>query len=241
MNQMLCPAQAPLNSGSKLQMDFNVDGNFPHCLGAIDGKHVAITCPQKGGSLFYNYKGWHSVILMDAVGADYKFIWYDVGTNGAASDSQIFKDLYDAIQDGSLNMPPPDCLPNYDTPKPYYFNPDDAFALKTRLMKPHANQNLTWDQRVFNYRLSRARRVVENAFGILAQRCGCLLGTMHQAPETVAIIIRAAVSLHYLLRIKNCISPRVINREDNLQSGFLRRIANMHDMEQHMRGSADIQ
>ena len=43
---------------------------FPHCLGTINGKHVAITCPKNGGSMFYNYKGWHSVILMAAVDAD---------------------------------------------------------------------------------------------------------------------------------------------------------------------------
>ena len=69
---------------------------------------------------------------MAAVDADFKFIWYEVGTNGSASDSQIFKecDFYDAIHDGSLNMPEPECLPNDDTPKPYYFISYDAFALK---------------------------------------------------------------------------------------------------------------
>ena len=86
-------------------------------------------------------------------------------------------------------MPEPECLPNDETPKPYYFISDDAFALKTWLMKPHSSRDLTWVQRVFNYRLSRARRIVENAFGILAQRFGCLLGTMRQAPQTVAVII----------------------------------------------------
>ena len=82
-------------------------------------------------------------------------------------------------------------------------------------MKPYAHRDQTWDQRIFNYRLSRARRIVENAFGILAQRFGCLLGTMRQAPETVAVIMRAAVCLHNLLRIR-CprISPGIIDCED---------------------------
>ena len=63
-----------------------------HALGAIDGKHVIIKCPKKEGSLYHDYKGFHSIILMALVGANYEFLWVDVGANGSASDCQVFND-----------------------------------------------------------------------------------------------------------------------------------------------------
>jgi len=56
--------------------------------------------------------------------------------------------------------------------------------------------------------LSRARRVVEIAFGILGMRFQCLLDCMKQTPATVDSIIMACVKLHKLLRNRIPVSPR---------------------------------
>lgn len=44
------------NDWLKVSNEFNAKWNFPNCLGAIDGKHIPIKCPQNAGSLFFNYQ-----------------------------------------------------------------------------------------------------------------------------------------------------------------------------------------
>ncbi|CAH2000985.1 unnamed protein product [Acanthoscelides obtectus] len=60
--------------------------NFPHCLGAIDGKHIDIIPPSGSGSYFYNYKGRHSMVLLVTVDARYQIIMCSFGVNGMISD-----------------------------------------------------------------------------------------------------------------------------------------------------------
>ena len=70
-------------------------------------------------------------------------------------------------------------------------------------MKPLPLRNMTDSQHVFNYWLSRARRVVENVFGITVNRFRCLLTTMPQQPDRVATIALSCCVLHNLL----CLRP----------------------------------
>jgi hypothetical protein len=56
--------------------------NFHNTIGALDGKHIAIRCPSKAGSMYFNYKGFHSIIMLALVDADYKFMYVDIGANG---------------------------------------------------------------------------------------------------------------------------------------------------------------
>jgi hypothetical protein len=78
---------------------------------------------------------------------------------------------------------------------------DDAFPLRTNLLKTYSSVNLTLKQRVFNYRLSRARRVVENSFGILASRFRVFGRPIEVKVRTVDFIMKASCVLHNWLRI----------------------------------------
>ena len=127
--------------------------NFPHCLGAIDGKHVLIQAPSNSGSSFFNYKGTHSIVLLAVVDANYKFIYVDVGNYGRQSDGGTFSrsSLATAMEKGTLSLPLPSLLLN-DIEAPYVFVGDEAFPLKKNLMRPYPGRNLPEDQAIFNYR-----------------------------------------------------------------------------------------
>lgn len=168
----------------------------------MDGKHVRITCPQLGGSHYFNYKSYNSIILLALVDANYKFLYIDVGTNGRIGDAGVYtkSKLRECLMDRSiLNIPDSKQLPNTNITTPFVVLADDAFPLSYNVMKPYSLKNITKEEKIFNYRLSRGRRMVESSFGILASRFRVFLTAINLAPKKVTAVILAACTLHNLL------------------------------------------
>ena len=149
----------------KIASEFERKWNFPHCIAAIDGKHIIMQRPYRSGSYFINYKKTFSK-FMGGCNANYEFILVDVGDTGRNSDLGVL-----ANKTNSLNIPGSEEIPHTGMAFPYVLVADEAFPLKTNIMKPYPQEILQIKERIFNYRLSRARRIIENSFGILAARC----------------------------------------------------------------------
>ncbi|XP_046853041.1 uncharacterized protein LOC124446249 [Xenia sp. Carnegie-2017] len=178
------------NDWRKVADGFHKQWNYPCCVGAIDGKHIAIQQPPHSGSEYFNYKHYFSVLLLALVDANYKFLFVDVGATGRAGDAGVFKNssLKKALDDNCLQLPQAQAIEGIQTKICYHIIGDDAFPLRTDIMKPYPHRYLDKPKQIFNYRLSRARRVVENAFGILANRFRVFLTTIKLDPEKVVDI-----------------------------------------------------
>ena len=133
---------------------------------------MVMFAPAGSGSSSCNYKKTHSIVLLGVCDAKYKFILVDIGDSSRQTDGSVYhySHLGFAIEDKKLNIPKNSQIRHTNRVLPYVFVGDDAFGLKRHMMKPYPFANLSVDKHIFNYTLSRARRVIENTFGIAASR-----------------------------------------------------------------------
>ena len=133
---------------------------------------------------------------MGIANANYELIYVHFGTNGRVSDGGVIEhtDFYERLTSGRLNLPPP------SNGLPFVFVSNEAFALRGNLLKPYNVKMLDDRRRIFNYRLSRARRIIENVFGILVNRFGVLRAKINLKPDSIEDVVFACCVLHNFLR-----------------------------------------
>ena len=143
-NRMAAVYMAVPNNANEWRVqwaNFWAKWQFPHCLGALDGKHILIRAPRNSGWLFYNYKNLFSVVLTVLVDAYLQFICIDAGAHGRNSDGGIFSNssLGKGILHDQLHFPAD--APLLDAPEfgpmPYVIVGDEAFPLNKCIMRPY--------------------------------------------------------------------------------------------------------
>jgi hypothetical protein len=119
--------------------DFWTKWGFPNCSGSIDGKHIRINAPAHSGSMFRNYKCFFSIVLQAVVDANYRFLAVDMGAYGKESDGGIFShsNLSQQLENGALNANQEKVLPGSNIALPHFLVGDEAYPLKTYLMRPY--------------------------------------------------------------------------------------------------------
>lgn len=80
------------------------------------------------------------------------------------------------------------------------FVADEVYPLLTNIMRPFTRKSLTRERRIYNYRHSRARRIVECAFGMLAKKFRIFESAMLVGPDKATIITQACCLLHNMVR-----------------------------------------
>ncbi|GFX28075.1 DDE Tnp4 domain-containing protein [Trichonephila clavipes] len=146
---------------SKIAQDYKDKSNMPNCIGCADGKHCRIQRPPNAGSLFYNYKDFHSIVLLADADAYACFTMIEVGAYGKDNDSSIFtqSEMGKAYNAKQLNIPQRGfSLPGSAHRTEMYIVGDEAFPLQKNLRRPFPRRNLDFSKRNFNFTQSRARK-----------------------------------------------------------------------------------
>ena len=98
------------------------------------------------------------------------------------------------MEDFESTLPKPASFEGSGTEMPFVIVGDEAYPLKTYLMK-----DLSCEERVFNYRLSRARRCVECAFGILTAKWRLFNKAIETNVNKAERIVRCICLLHNII------------------------------------------
>ena len=136
----------------KISEGFHQLWNFPHCLGAIDGKHIVMQAPVNSGFNFYYYKGTFNIILLAVCDAQCCFAFLNIESTGRQSNEGVLANsaFGQSLEHDSLSLPCPKPLPGQSCSGPYYFVGESAFPLKTYTLSPFPGRFLPEDKQIFN-------------------------------------------------------------------------------------------
>ena len=158
----LKPGKSQLTSFSK-----DVTSSTP--FGVLYGKNMAIKKPPQAGCSYFNYKDYYHTIpsyggcrLLVCL----DWAWSRLSYAQILGDSELFSALQ---EEEATGLPHP------------------ALWLQAVMTTKTLHVGMTRKERIFKHSISMIRRVLENAFGVIANRFRCLLRTQEQKPNIARI------------------------------------------------------
>ena len=111
MSEQYVPLPRTSDDWKSIAKEFENIWNLTHCIGVIDEKHVSVKSPLNSGLLYYNYKGFFSMILMAICNACYIFSLVDIGRFGSNNDSGVFRNspMRKAFFNDEMSLPVAEC------------------------------------------------------------------------------------------------------------------------------------
>lgn len=156
-------------------------------VGAIDGCHVRIKPPSVHRLDYLNYKGFYSINMQGLCDHTGRFLDVFVGYPGSVHDTRILKNSFFYL---ARRYPP----------NGYFILGDGGYpCLETpvSLITPYREPVNGQLQRKFNYHQSKARSIVERAFGIMKTRWrSTLFRALEVKPTFAPQVIASCAFLH---------------------------------------------
>eukprot|EP01018_Ginkgo_biloba_P031772 Gb_40842 [translate_table: standard] len=179
---------------------FRVKQGFPNCCGAIDATHVKLELPYNESSIdWYNREHNYSMLVQAVVDSNMRFLDICTGWPGSLNDAGLLRNssFYRLCEEGERLNGAPISIGGFDMRE--YIIGDSGYPLLPWLIVPFSGE-LTDEQRLFNYKLSYTRSIVDRAFGKL-RNTWRLLQTKIKKPnmEMLPRTILACCILHNML------------------------------------------
>ncbi|KAH7961088.1 hypothetical protein HPB52_001893 [Rhipicephalus sanguineus] len=179
----------PLTEEEKQQTSvcFEAIAGFPNVLGAMDGTHIRTRCPNKKvKASFVDRHDTPTYTLQGICNADRLFLDVFCGPPGHCHDSNVYELSFVSAK-----------LPVICEAGRFHIIADAAYPLREYIMTPYRDHgHMTVEEKRFNYRLSRTRVRIENAFGVLKSRFRQLLYLEFHTPERSTKFMLACCVLH---------------------------------------------
>ncbi|XP_057807980.1 protein ALP1-like [Salvia miltiorrhiza] len=179
---------------------------FKGCLGALDGTYINVQVNNVDKPRYRTRKGQISTNTLAVCDRDMKFVYVLPGWEGSAADSRILRDAL--RREHGLRVP-----------KGNYYLCDNGYANSEGFLTPYKGiryhlkewgPNTARPQNameLFNLRHSKARNVIERAFGIMKMRWGILRSSTFYPVKTQNRLIHCCFILNNFIRAEMPLDP----------------------------------